>query len=480
MLEPIDSLMLTAELVSSPMHVAALLILTPPQDGDVTAPKDYVNRIYEEMLAADIGVDRRLRRIPHRGVDSGFMWVWRDIAGDSGELDIRHHFQRRTLPKGSGMAGLWEMVADLHALRLERSAPMWMMYLIDGLPDGRFAFYIKIHHIVADGIAGLQMITASLSADPNQRGLPPFYADRTPEPARDAERKPGSKPLVLSALRALTSTASAGVALPVKVAQAQVSGAIGALLTPSIVVPFSAPATRFNTRLGPYRAVAFATFDRARFRAVQDAAGVTANDVVMTVIAGALRGWLAEHGELPQRSLVALCPVTVRSRASAINHSHGNQFGMGLCPLGTDIEDGAQRLELIHHGMANVKKQVVEQGPAAMLVSLSPAIGPTLLLPLLPFDTKVPPSFNVPISSVPGPKRTMYFNGARVDEIYPVSAIWDGIGLNVTLCSYAEKVGFGYVADRDVMPDVDTMIPLTEQALRDLEAAVGVEGPGSC
>ena len=469
-LEPLDSLMLTAELVSSPMHVAALLILTPPEGED---PSAYVKKIYEDGLNAGVDVDPRLRRMPHRGVDTGFMWVWRDVTESGGELDIQHHFQRRTLPKGIGMQGLWEMVADLHALRLERSAPLWMAYLIDGLPDGRFAFYIKVHHIVVDGVGGLQVIAASLSPDPDQRGMPPFYADRSAQPTPVPDHRQRSRPpLLLSALRALTNTAAAGVELTAKVVQTHLQGAIGSLMTRSIVTPFSAPATRFNAKLGPYRAVAGTTLDRARIRSVQNGAGVTANDVVMTVVSGALRNWLAEHDELPERSLVALCPVTVRGREGAGADNHGNQFGMGMCPLGTDIEDGARRLELIHNGMANVKKQVAEQGPAAMLVALSPAIGPTILLPLLPFDTKLPPSFNVPISNVPGPQQTMYFNGAHVDDIYPVSTVWDGIGFNVTVCSYADEISVGYVADRDLMPDIDRLIALTDQALADLEAAL--------
>jgi hypothetical protein len=145
---------------------------------------------------------------------------------------------------------------------------------------------------------------------------------------------------------------------------------------------------------------------------------------------------------------------------------------MGLCPLGTDVEDDAQRLELVHDAMAHVKKQVGEQGSGAMLVAMGPAIGPTILLPMLPFDTKVPPSFNIPISNVPGPTQQMYFNGARVEEIYPVSSIWDGMALNVTVCSYADRISIGYVADRDVMPDIETLIPLTDRALTDLERAL--------
>ncbi len=468
LLDPLDSLMLTAELISSPMHVAALMILRPPPGCD---PAAYVTELFEQTLTAAVDVDRRLRRVPHSGIDTGFMWVWRDISDAGGQLDIRHHFQRRTLAADGDPDALWELVSQLHALRLDRSAPLWMAYLIDGLTDGRFAFYIKVHHILVDGVAGMQMLTGSLSTDPDRRGMPPFYAATAPppKPQRSAESAG-----VLSALRAIAETASAGVELTGKVVRTELRTAVGSLMSRSVIAPFSAPQTRFNAKLGPRRAVAGTSLRRDRIRAVQQAAGVTGNDVVMTVVSAALRRWLADRDELPTRSLVAICPVTVRTRDTAAADSHGNQFGMGLCPLATDVDDDGQRLRLVHEAMAGIKKQVAEQGPGAMLVAMGPAIGPTILLPLLPFDTDIPPSFNIPVSNVPGPDHQMYFNGAHVDEIYPVSTVYDGMALNVTTCSYADQIGVGYVADRDVMPDIATLIPLTAQALSDVEAAVGL------
>lgn len=462
LLDPIDALMLTAELVSSPMHVAALIILTPPP-GERS--RGYIDDVYEKSLAAADQIDPRLHRRPHRGVETGFQWVWRDV----GEIDIRHHFQRRTLAAGRGPDALWELVSDLHALRLDRSAPLWMAYLIDGLPDGRFAFYIKVHHIVVDGVAGLQMITDSLSTDPHKRSMPPFYATTRPTGHPALTPRPGPR----STLRAITATAAAGVGLTGRTLRAELATAVGSLVSESVAAPFGAPHTRFNTKLGPFRAVAGTSMDRARIRAVQDAAGVSANDVVTTVISGVMRAWLADRGELPDRSLVAICPVTVRRHDAVVPDSHGNQFGLGLCTLGTDIGDPAQRLALVTSAMTNVKHQVAQQGPGAMLIVLAPAIGPTVLLPLLPFTSRIPPSYNMPISNVPGPHQQMYFNGAHVDEIYPVSVVYDGMALNVTMCSYAERIGVGYVADRDVVTDIGALIPLTEQALCELEAAVG-------
>ena len=464
-LDPIDALMLTGELLSSPMHVAVVMILSPPPDAD---PRRYVEQLYEDALTATDPIDPRLRRRPYRGVDTAGMWVWRDVA----DIDLRHHVQRRTLPRDAGPDGLWDLVSELHALPLDRSAPLWMAYLIDGLEDGRFAFYIKVHHIVVDGVAGLKMIGDSLSTDAEQRGMPPFYA--TTSPPAEPRPKKGGLPNPLSAVRAAAGLAASGLNLSRHVLAAELANIVGSLTTNAVTPPFGAPHTRFNTKLGPQRAVAATSLDRNRIRAVQQAASVTGNDVVTAVIAGVVRDWLTEQDELPHQSLVAICPVTIRGHASSAPDEHGNQFGLGLCPLGTNIDDPAQRLGLVHYAMKNVKHQVAAQGPGAMLVVLMPAIGPTVLLPQLPFTSWVRPSYNLPISNVPGPQRQMYFNGARVDEIYPVSVVYDGMALNVTVCSYADRIGVGYVADRDVVVDIDDLVPLTEKALADLEAAVGV------
>ncbi len=211
---------------------------------------------------------------------------------------------------------------------------------------------------------------------------------------------------------------------------------------------------------------------------MQNAAGVTGNDVLTAVVAGVLRDWLIAHDELPKKSLVAICPITVRGREHGADHGDAdgpaNMFGAELCPLGTDVADPAERLALIHRAMSWAKQQVVSRGSGATMLLLAPSIAPTVLLPMLRFAPKLRTGYNLPISNVPGPKQQLYWNGAHVEEIYPVSAVYDGMALNVTVCSYADRFGFGYVAGRDVMPDIETLVPLTERCLAELETAVGV------
>ena len=470
-LETMDALMLAGEMLGSPMHVGIVLILTPPPDAD----EGFVDGLYIDSLIGSHRLDPRLRRHPHRGLDTGGMWVWRDLQ----EVDLRAHVRRATLPHGSGPEELWEFISTVHGGRLDMGSPLWTSYLIDGLHDGRFAVYIKIHHIVIDGVGGLQMISDSLSTDPEQRSMPPFHAEKVSDESGSGTPAAPTDPHLrlpnpFGAIRAVANAAAAGLDLTRRVAAAELANIIGSLVSDAVVAPLEAPQTRFNTRLGPDRAAAGTSLDRDRIRAVQEAAGVTGNDVVTALIAGALRTWLADRDELPPRTLVAMCPVSIRSHDTSGATPGGNQFGLGLCPLGTDIENPVERLALIHDAMTNIKHQVSSKGSDAMLAVMGPAIGSTVVLPLLPFGAVVPPSCNLAISNVPGPSVQMYFNGAHLDEIYPVSTAFDGMGLNVTVCSYAGRLQVGYVTDADVMDDVGALIPLTERALTELESALGL------
>ncbi|OBH17561.1 wax ester/triacylglycerol synthase family O-acyltransferase [Mycobacterium sp. E3247] len=461
-LDPLDAAMMTAERVSNPMHVGAVLILSPPGD----AGPDYVDELHRMTLAGNGSIDPRLRKYPHRGVDTGGMWVWRHMD----LVDISRHCQRRTV---SG-DGLWRLIGELDALGLDRSRPMWMSYLIDGLDGGRFAFYIKVHHTVVDGVAGFRMITDALSDDPDRRSMAPFYADSCGEPAGSSPESGGLISRLLSPLRSLTGAAVSGAGLVGRVATGEIATVLDALVGHTTALPLGAPYTRFNARLGPERAVAAGSWANDRINAVRQAAGVTVNDVLTAMAAGVVRRWLLDIGELPKRSLVAACPITVRDReGESPDDRHGNRFGLWMCPLATDLDDPLARLDAIHRSMSEGKHWVAKRGAAASLLTNAGSIATTAIGPLLPFTPKIRTGYNLPISHVRGPAAEMYWNGARIEEMYPVSTVYDGHGLNITTCSYADRVGFGYAAGRDVVPDIETLIPLTEQSLAELEDALG-------
>lgn len=373
-MDPLDAAMVTVEPISQPQHVvAAVLILSPPDD---TGP-GYLEDLCRDALAAAHPIDTRLRRYPHRGRDTRGMWVWRDVEN----LDISEHVKRTTLPASGGDDALWRLVGELHAERLDRSRPMWTFHLIDGLDNGRFAFYVKVHHAVMDGVAGLRMITGALTSDPTRRDMPPLYGAQHSEPARRETSLTRGMPNPFTVLRSLLEGAASGTALIEKVVRGEVSNVVASLTSDTTVPPVAAPYTRFNGRLGDERTVVAATWSRQRIRAVQDRAGVTGNDVVAAVIAGALRRWLLGLGELPDESLVSLCPITVRGREQKQGDEDGNMFGLWLCPLGTNLENAAERLDLIHRSMSEGKQQVASRGSRASLLLLVPTQALTVLLP---------------------------------------------------------------------------------------------------
>lgn len=459
-MNPLDAAMITGDALLHPINIGAVLVLAPPSDGG----KNFADRFYRDALTSTVPIDRRLRRVAHRGVDTAGWWVWRDDQA----VELDQHLHRLRLPAGSDRVALWRLIGDLHAERLDPSRPLWAAYLIDGLADGRVAFYVKVHHTVADGVAGLRMISDGLTDDPKRRDMPPFYAEQHTDAAGSAEHPDAG-------LRAPLRVLADGATLLQHVLAGQARGAVATLRGHTTVPAIGAPFTPFNRGLGAQRGVAAGSWAKSRIRAVQHATATTGHDVITAVVGGVLRGWLAEHGQLPGHSLVAFCPITVRARDNSVDDS-GNRFGAWLCPLGTDLADPVRRLARVHRCMREGKSHVARYGSAASLALLAPSIASTILQAVAPVGVRLRTGYNVPVSSVPGPRAEMYWNGAHVEELYPVSSIFDGQTLNVTVCSYADRIGIGYVADGAVMPDIETLVPLTERCLSELESAVNAGG----
>ncbi|BBZ25584.1 wax ester/triacylglycerol synthase family O-acyltransferase [Mycolicibacter hiberniae] len=459
----LDAAMITGDALLHPINIGAVMILAPPRNSG----EHFADRLYHQTLAQPVVVDRLFRRVPHRSPGTGGLWVWREER----DLDVGRHLTRRTLPDGSGSAELWQLIGTLHAQRLDRSRPMWAAFLIDGLADGRLAFYVKAQHVMVDGVAGMRLIGSALSTDPDRRAMPPFYAERDHPPATAGARWDLSAPL-----RRLAGLAGSGITALARIPESQACAALAMVTGRATVPAVGAPFTPFNTRLGPHRGVIAASWAKSRIRAVQEITGTTAHDVATAVVGGALRDWLSDHGDLPRRSLVAFCPISVRAHDPA-NNGAGNRFGAWLCPMGTDLADPLKRLRRVHRSMVGGKRYVARYGSAGSLSLAAPSIASTIVQALVPAGPRISTGYNLPMSSVPGPGAEMYWNGAHVEEIYPVSAVFDGQTLNVTVCSYADRIGIGYVADSDVMPDIATMVSRTGRALSELESAVGAGPP---
>ncbi|MGV9714216.1 wax ester/triacylglycerol synthase family O-acyltransferase [Gordonia sp. NPDC003424] len=466
-MDPLDAAMTTGEVLTNTLHVAALMIFTPPAD----AGPGFVDDLYREGLRYD-EVDPRLTRYPHIGADTLGMWTWRQA-----EVDPADHVERLQLPPDSDDDALWPFIADLHEKAMPRNRPQWQAYLIDGLTGGRFAFYIKVHHTLIDGVAGMQMIVDSLSADPDDRDLKPFYAPGVhsplPVPTTSSRFRAPAIPNPLTVMRSAAELLKVSTGFARNMIGGQIEE-LGGLIRGNTTLPMTAPFVRFNGRLGHDRAITGFTFDLARFHAIRTAADVTVNDVLVAVISGTLRQWLADHDELPTRPLVALCPISVRVLDDLGQAAHANAFGLETVSLSTDVDDPAERLSRIHGAMDFAKLQVAHHGAGASMALVAPSIAQSFLTSLLPAFPKPSTGYNIPLSTVRGPSEDLYYNGARLDSLFPISTVFDGLGLNITVYSHGDKVSFGCVAGRDMLPDVESLIPLAERAVVELETALGL------
>ena len=456
LISPTDSMFLIGESREHPMHVAGLQLFTPPEG----AGPEFIRDMYETIVKND-DFQPTFRKHPGRllGGISNVAWAFDD------DVDIDYHLRRSGLPRPGRVRDLLELVSRLHGTLLDRHRPLWEASLIEGLDDGRFAVYTKIHHSLLDGVSAQRLMIRSMTPDPADHEV------RVPwslGPKHKSKDSGGRSSAGQSALQAITGTVGSLASL----APSTLSIAKAALVEQQLTLPFRAPKTMFNVPIGGARRAAAQSWPLARIRAIKSAAGVTVNDVVLAMCSGALRAYLIERDALPDTSLVAMVPVSLRGADE--QDAGGNMVGTILCNLATDIEDAAKRLEAISTSMCENKK-VFAGLPKSQALALSAFLAGGIAFGLVPgFVSSAPPPFNIIISNVPGAREPMYWNGARLDGNYPLSIALDGQALNITLTNNADNLDFGLVGCRRSVPHLQRLLMHLEDSLADLEKAVGV------
>lgn len=432
------------------MHVGGLMLFEPPEGSG----PEFVGEIYQGLLAArDLQPAFRKRPATLLGGIANFGWSFDD------EVDLEYHMRRSALPVPGRVRDLLELTSLLHGSLLDRHRPLWEAQLVEGLADGRFAVYVKIHHSLVDGASLLRLLRRTLSTDPRESEI------RTPWTVPTVSRPRTDSPSRLQELAGIAKGVAALGPSTIKLARA-------ALLEQQLTLPFEAPRTMLNVNIGGARRCAAQSWPVARVVAIKRAAGVTVNDVVLAMCAGALRAYLDERDALPDHPLVAMVPVSLRTEAEA--DAGGNMVGTILCNLATDLTDPAQRLETISESMRRNKK-VFSELPRAQALALSAANMAPLALAAIPgFVSAARPPFNIVISNVPGPAEPMYWRGARLDGNYPLSIALDGQALNMTVVSNAGNLDFGLVGCRRSIPHLQRLLGHLDTALEELERAVGV------
>jgi diacylglycerol O-acyltransferase / wax synthase len=451
-----DASFLALETANTTGHVGGLSVLDPSTASEALTLARLTEVMAERLALAPV-LRRKLLNVP-LGLDQPY-WI------DDADFDIEYHVRELALPRPGSAAQLTEQVSRLHARPLDRSRPLWELYLITGLARDRAAVYSKIHHAAVDGVSGTELLTVLFDLTPAGRELPaaePFQPERPPPlpvlAARAAIRlawRPVQTVRITNELVRLLPT----LAPPASTLVGEILGLNRGDGSVIATRPGRAPATPFNRAITPHRRFAFRSVELDTVKTVKKAFGVSVNDVVMAMCAGALRRWLVDHDALPGQPLVAMIPVSVRDPAS--QGALGNRVSAMLAPLPTNVTDPGLRLQIVHSATQAAKAQQAEI-PQGLVDQISDFAVPALTARAarVVFATgllhRLPP-FNVTISNVPGPNVPVYMCGARLVAHYPVSVVTDGQGLNITLVGYLGQLHFGLVGSRELIPDIDQL-----------------------
>jgi diacylglycerol O-acyltransferase / wax synthase len=461
----LDSVFLYAETPSTMMHVASLLRFAPIPDAH-----ERLRRLIEDTRRESVVYSPWNRKLRHPAALTTPLQGW--VVDE--HLDLDYHLRRSALPTPGDERELGVLISRLHSNPLDLSRPPWEMHVIEGLEDGGFAVYIKVHHALVDGYTGTKLIARGLSTGPDDRSTPPMFAV-PPEPRARRESEPRS--LLNEAVDRLKGVAK-GVGAGATAAY-QLGSALGNHVVhrgdgEALVGPGQAPETILNRRIGRNRRFATQQLSLPLVKAAGKACGATVNDVCLAVLGGGLRRFLAEAGELPERPLIAFVPVNVRPKDDP---GGGNAVGAILATMGTDIADPVERLRAVAASTRAAKEQLEGMSQAAMIgyaaAILSP-LGAQAGLAYTGLPSPVGLTFNVIVSNVPGPKEDRYFRGSRLQAMHPVSIPIHGAGLNVTMMSYVDTLNFGFVGDRDAVPHLQRLAVYVGDDFAELRTAAGV------
>ena len=449
-----DQIFLWLERRQQPMHVGGLHLLSYPEG----AGANYVTELADYMRSFDqpnAPFDKRLKT-------RFAQYYWERDK----QFDIEHHFRHSALPKPGRIRELLALVSVKHSALMDRERPMWECHLIEGIKGRRFALYYKAHHCMMDGVAAMRMTSKLLSEDPNARNLPPLWA--LPERKKSRPVNIGNSNIASSL--ALIAEAAGKQISTVPTLIKEVSHAIGqARNNPDYVSAFQAPPSILNTNITGSRRFAAQSYPIERFKLLAKKMDATLNDVVMAICGSALRNYLISQKSLPTKPLIAMVPMSMRKDDS----SSGNQIAMILASLGTHVADPADRLEMVKNSVKDAKHRYSQMSLEEAINYTALTLAPAGLNMLTGLSDKLQ-AFNVIISNVPGPKKQLYWNGAKLDGMYPVSIPLDKIALNITLVSYVDQLEFGFTACRRTLPSMQRLLDYVESGIEELEIAAGI------
>ncbi|MEP1594890.1 MAG: wax ester/triacylglycerol synthase family O-acyltransferase, partial [Halieaceae bacterium] len=432
-----DSAFLRLESAQRPFHVAGLMVFKLPPD----APRGYLRK-----LARHCGRLNELWPIFNRKLSEP------ELSGNTGwvtdeDYDPARHVSHYALPPPGRMEDLLQLITAAHERPLDRGRPLWEIHIIEGLSGGRFAIYCKVHHALVDGVGALRMMDALFSTDPD---------------ASINFRK--AKPLASEHQRKHSLLDNLGKLPDTLVQQYKAVPQLSRLLrtmgldafrgkSESMTLPFTAPRSLFNGEVDSRRLAVTCDLPLKRARKLAHAAGGTLNDVLLAVCGSALRRYLIDQNALPRRSLIAGVPVSLKRGGE----SAGNQLSFILCPFFTNEHDQVKRLNKVIRSTRQAKKELLSMSAMASQEFANMMLLPTIILTLSGNATRVNPAINAIFSNVPGSRKTLYLEGAELQSLYPLSVVTDGMGINLTVVSYVNKLCFAITACPTMQPGVEVL-----------------------
>ena len=455
-LSGLDAGFLYMETPTAHMHTMKIAVVDP---SDSTPP--YSFQAVKDVLGARIHLlppfRRRIVEVPFRLNHP--VWI------DDPDFDIDYHVRRVGCPSPGGPHEFCEMISDVASRPLDRNHPLWEIWVVEGLEDGRVGFVAKMHHTIADGLAAAALLANVMQSIPE--GEQPTDHAWTGEPI------PSNRTLLFEAVADLGRDLK-GLPDLLK----RTFGALKALRKlrkgseVKAPLPFSTQKTSFNAALTSHRTFAMTTLSLADVKAVRAAFDCTVNDVVLAVCAGALRRYLIDRGELPEKPLIAGVPVST----STETRLGGNRVSNMFVTLRTDLDDPAQRVREIQR-VTKAAKVVHNILGTEMLADWSQHTPPRpfawfmRLYSRRGWASRHRPPINLVVSNVPGPPSPLEIVGARLETLSSVGPILEGIGLNITVWSYVGAMNFGIVACREHMPDIWTLADALRDSLEELRKA---------
>ncbi len=454
-MKPLDSVWLMMESSDTPMHVGVLAVFSKPRN----APRDYLQQWVEKMRESRKLVAPWNYRLSGKGDASISPRLMEEQ-----DFDLDYHFRHSALPAPGGERELGVIISRLHSNALDRRRPLWEFHLIEGLERDCFAFYIKVHHAMVDNVNGIPMLMSLLSESSRRRGMPPLWEQPLPggEHADTGESEDGTRGGPIFTLSG--SATSFGKAATGFLRSRFSRRAEGSFLTPA-----GTPRSTLNRHINAQRRVATQQFEQARIERLAGATDSTVNEILAYMCGSSLRRFFKEYNALPEDSLIAALPVSLQERGDRLP---GNAIAGLRVALGTNVGDPLARLEAVKTSMQAVREDRASLPDEAVTAYVLMRAAPLVVSQVPGAGKFVPPIFNLGVSNTPGPDKPQYFNGARLEAVYPLGQLMQFSALSIDCVSYAGTLNIGITGARDTLPHLQRMALYLGNALSDLEELV--------